>query len=110
MEDDTVSEVVRCRHPGCDLFFNNLDEVNEHMKRNHSEEVKLACGMGGCDAVFDNRGALKRHRKMLLQLLFKKFDFLCLVSMDQVKCMEHEVPRFLITIFHLWSLGPIKDF
>jgi len=32
------------------------------MKRNHSEEVKLACGMGGCDAVFDNRGALKRHR------------------------------------------------
>jgi len=62
VEDDTVSEVVRCRHPGCDLFFNNLDEVNEHMKRNHSEEVKLACGMGGCDAVFDNRGALKRHR------------------------------------------------
>jgi len=61
-EDDTVGEIVRCRHPGCDLFFNNGEEVSEHIKREHTDEVRLACGMGGCDEVFDNRGALKRHR------------------------------------------------
>jgi len=61
-EDDSVGEIVRCRHPGCDLFFNNGEEVAEHIKREHTDEVRLACGMGGCDEVFDNRGALKRHR------------------------------------------------
>ena len=62
IDADSNVEVVRCRHPGCDLFFNNSEEVEEHMKREHTDEVKLACGMGGCDEVFDNRGALKRHR------------------------------------------------
>jgi len=61
-EDDSIGEIVRCRHPGCDLFFNNGEEVAEHIKREHTDEVRLACGMGGCDEVFDNRGALKRHR------------------------------------------------
>jgi len=60
--EDITGEVVRCRHPGCDLFFNNAEEVAEHIKREHTDEVKLACGMGGCDEIFDNRGALKRHR------------------------------------------------
>jgi len=61
-EEDSLGEIVRCRHPGCDLFFNNGEEVTEHIKREHTDEVRLACGMGGCDEVFDNRGALKRHR------------------------------------------------
>ena len=60
--EDDLGEVVRCRHPGCDLFFNNGDEVAEHIKGEHLDEMKLPCGMGGCDEVFDNRGALKRHR------------------------------------------------
>ena len=62
VNDEDKVEVVRCRHPGCDLFFNNSEEVSDHMKKDHTDEVKLACGMGGCDEVFDNRGALKRHR------------------------------------------------
>jgi len=61
-EEESMGEIVRCRHPGCDLFFNNGEEVSEHIKREHTDEVRLACGMGGCDEVFDNRGALKRHR------------------------------------------------
>jgi len=61
-EEEAMGEIVRCRHPGCDLFFNNNEEVSEHIKREHTDEVRLACGMGGCDEVFDNRGALKRHR------------------------------------------------
>jgi len=61
-DDEAIEEIVRCRHPGCDLFFNNGEEVAEHIKREHTDEVRLACGMGGCDEVFDNRGALKRHR------------------------------------------------
>ena len=39
VEDDNIGEVVRCRHPGCDLFFNNAEEVAEHIKREHTEEV-----------------------------------------------------------------------
>ena len=61
-EEGGVAEIVRCRHPGCDLFFNNNEEVSEHIRREHTEDMRLACGMGGCDEVFDNRGALKRHR------------------------------------------------
>jgi len=61
-DEEEMGEIVRCRHPGCDLFFNNGEEVAEHIKREHTDEVRLACGMGGCDEVFDNRGALKRHR------------------------------------------------
>jgi len=61
-DEEMVGEIVRCRHPGCDLFFNNGEEVAEHIKQEHTDDVKLACGMGGCDEVFDNRGALKRHR------------------------------------------------
>jgi len=61
-EEGGVAEIVRCRHPGCDLFFNNNEEVSEHLRREHTEDMRLACGMGGCDEVFDNRGALKRHR------------------------------------------------
>merc|ERR1719402_208213 len=60
--DEVEDDVIRCRHPGCELFFNTTEEVQEHAKREHAEEVRLACGMGGCDEVFDNRGALKRHR------------------------------------------------
>lgn len=51
-------------------------QVTEHIRREHTDEMRLACGMGGCDEVnslkhlncehcgqvFDNRGALKRHR------------------------------------------------
>lgn len=62
IEDDCDDDVIRCRQPGCELFFNTSEEVLEHQKREHTEEVRLACGMGGCDEVFDNRGALKRHR------------------------------------------------
>jgi hypothetical protein len=36
--------------------------VSEHIRREHTDEMRLACGMGGCDEVFDNRSALKRHR------------------------------------------------
>ena len=39
VEEDINGEVVRCRHPGCDLFFNNAEEVAEHIKREHTEEV-----------------------------------------------------------------------
>ena len=39
-DDDTVGEIVRCRHPGCDLFFNNGEEVSEHIKREHTAEVR----------------------------------------------------------------------
>ena len=39
VEEDINKEVVRCRHPGCDLFFNNAEEVAEHIKREHTEEV-----------------------------------------------------------------------
>lgn len=59
---DLEPDVVRCKYPGCDMFFNNLDEATEHQKREHSDEVRLACGMGGCNAVFDNRGSLRKHR------------------------------------------------
>jgi len=61
-DDECDDDVIRCRHPGCELFFNTSEEVMEHNKREHTEEVRLACGMGGCDEVFDNRSALKRHR------------------------------------------------
>ena len=37
---DITTEVVRCRHPGCDLFFNNAEEVAEHIKREHTDEVR----------------------------------------------------------------------
>ena len=43
VEDDSNGEVVRCRHPGCDLFFNNAEEVAEHIKREHTEEVSRDC-------------------------------------------------------------------
>ena len=36
---DINGEVVRCRHPGCDLFFNNAEEVAEHIKREHTDDV-----------------------------------------------------------------------
>ena len=38
--EDITGEVVRCRHPGCDLFFNNAEEVAEHIKREHTDEVR----------------------------------------------------------------------
>ena len=50
-EEGGVAEIVRCRHPGCDLFFNNNEEVSEHIRREHTEDMRLACGMGGCDEV-----------------------------------------------------------
>ena len=37
--EEDGEEVLRCRQPGCNLFFNNGDEVGEHMKREHSEDV-----------------------------------------------------------------------
>ena len=38
-EEESMGEIVRCRHPGCDLFFNNGEEVSEHIKREHTDEV-----------------------------------------------------------------------
>jgi len=40
-EEEAMGEIVRCRHPGCDLFFNNNEEVSEHIKREHTDEVTL---------------------------------------------------------------------
>ena len=38
-DEEEMGEIVRCRHPGCDLFFNNGEEVAEHIKREHTDEV-----------------------------------------------------------------------
>lgn len=62
LTDAVPLEVVRCKHQGCDTFFNNTEELAEHQKRDHGDQVRLACGMGGCDAIFDSRGALRKHR------------------------------------------------
>ena len=40
-DDEAIEEIVRCRHPGCDLFFNNGEEVAEHIKREHTDEVSV---------------------------------------------------------------------
>ena len=41
-DEEMVGEIVRCRHPGCDLFFNNGEEVAEHIKQEHTDDVRLA--------------------------------------------------------------------
>lgn len=60
LDSDLV--VVRCKHQGCDTFFNSMDELTEHVRREHGEQPRLPCGMGRCEAIFDSRGALRKHR------------------------------------------------